>query len=276
MAAAGVVALAGAVQADDWTAVRLRGTVLELVDTQWQAIQRGDVVPDSRVIRTLSNGRVEFQRGNETVELSGDTQIRIFDRATANPGRPFTTIKQDFGTVSVEADVEQVQHFAVQTPYVAAVVKGTKFTVTQGRHTASVSVERGHVAVEDVIAHQHTTIAVGQLATVAPLEHRVMEVDGSGVLPVVTDRRGRVLTETPQYDDAQLQNVIVDESTLIDSGRGKSADAPGHNKGSDDSGNGNSGHGNGGDGNNGKHNGDGNGNGRHGHGGGDSQGDEDD
>ena len=110
------------------------------------------------------------------------------------------------------------------------------------------------------------------------------------MLPVVTDRRGRVLTETPQYDDAQLQNVIVDESTPVDSGRGKSADAPGHNKGSDDSGNGNSdnapghnkgdsgnsGHGNGGGGNNGKHNGDGNGNRKHGHGGGDSQGDEDD
>src|SRR3569833_2989184 len=41
--------------ADDWVAAKLRGRVLQLIDNQWQPLNRGDVVPDARVIRTLFN-----------------------------------------------------------------------------------------------------------------------------------------------------------------------------------------------------------------------------
>ena len=89
-------------------------------------------VPDSRAIRTLASGRVTFTGGNETVDIAPNTQIQIF----AKGGRkPFTTVKQYFGTVSVKAEVQQVQHFAVQTSYLAAVVKGTRFTSRPARPT---------------------------------------------------------------------------------------------------------------------------------------------
>ena len=131
--------------ADDWTAVRLRGQVVQLIDKAWQPLHRGDVVPDSRMIRTLGNGRVDFVRGSETVSVSGDTQMQIFDKGGA---KPFTTVKQYFGTVAVEAQVQNVQHFAVETPYLAAVVKGTRFVVTSGKTGAKVSVQRGHVEID--------------------------------------------------------------------------------------------------------------------------------
>ena len=110
-----------AATADDWVAAKLRGQVLQLVDDQWTPLQCGDVVPDSRVVRTLSNGFVELVRGQETLDLSPDTQVQIFDKSGA---KPFTTAKQYFGSVSVEAEVRNVQHFAVDTLYLAAVVKG--------------------------------------------------------------------------------------------------------------------------------------------------------
>src|SRR4051812_37719811 len=125
---------------DDWTAAKLRGRVLQLVDQQWQPLQRGDIVPDGHVVRTLGGAQVQLTRGEETVDVGPDTQIQITDKPTG--GKPFTTVKEAFGTVSVEAQVEQVQHFAVQTTFLAAVVKGTRFTVTAGRTGASVSVQR--------------------------------------------------------------------------------------------------------------------------------------
>lgn len=187
-AALAVWGLSGAgASADDWTADKLRGQVLQLIDNQWQPLSRGMVVPDSRVIRTLGSGRVTFTRGNETVDVGPDTQIQIYDKGGR---KPFTTVKQYFGSVSVEAEVEQVQHFAVQTPYLAAVVKGTRFTVTSGRTGASVDVRRGHVAVEDKQDKTHVTLSVGQSASIDPAAGGELEVKGSGKLPVVLTATG--------------------------------------------------------------------------------------
>ena len=72
-----------------------------------------------------------FTRRLETLDLGPDTQVQIHDRGTA--AKPNTVVQQHFGTVSVEAQVENVQHVAVETPYLAAVVKGTRFTVTSGK-----------------------------------------------------------------------------------------------------------------------------------------------
>src|SRR5688500_5063394 len=108
--ALGLFAMLGALPAtaDDWKIVKLRGTVVEFVEGEWQRLERGDVVPDDRVIRTLG-GRVTLVRGGETIDLGSNTQIQIFDEEAR---RPFTTVKQHFGTVGIEAEVRDVQHFA--------------------------------------------------------------------------------------------------------------------------------------------------------------------
>src|SRR5690606_14497911 len=103
--------------ADDWVATKMRGKVLVLVDGDWQKLTRGGVVSDDRVIRTLRGGRVTFERGGELIELGGDTQVRIHDRT----GQKYTTVLQDFGVVSIDAEVRDVRHFSVRTPHLAAV-----------------------------------------------------------------------------------------------------------------------------------------------------------
>lgn len=175
--------------ADDWTATQLRGQVVQLVDNQWQPLKRGMVVPDSRVVRTMKTGRVTFERGSETVDLGPDTQIQIYDKAGK---KPFTTVKQYFGTVAIEADVRNVQHFGVDTPFLAAVVKGTRFTVTSGKTGSSVSVRRGHVAVEDLHNHHRVLLSVGQTATIdTATTGGDIAVSGSGKLPTVVDSKGK-------------------------------------------------------------------------------------
>jgi hypothetical protein len=171
--------------ADDWTAVQLRGQVLQLVNDQWQPLQRGMVVPDSRHIRTLGSGRVTLKRGKETLSLRPDTEIQIHDRGT--PAKPDTTVSEYAGTVSVEAQVEDVQHFAVETSVLAAVVKGTKFTVHAGKTGAAVSVQRGHVEVDDHRNGSHVLISIGQSASIDLAKgNDLTVVEGSGSAPAVT------------------------------------------------------------------------------------------
>ena len=56
-------------------------------------------------------------------------------------------------------------HFAVQTPFVAAVVKGTIFSVVSNAKTSTVTVQRGKVGVEDIARHRFANITPGQQAT---------------------------------------------------------------------------------------------------------------
>jgi hypothetical protein len=178
--------LAGQAIADDWSVVRLRGAVLQLVDNQWQPLQRGSIVPDTRVLRTQNNGHATLTRGNETIELAPNTQIQIHDRGGR---KPFTTIVQHFGTVTVEAEVRNVQHFAVKNQYLAAVVKGTRFSVTGNRFGGSVDVQRGQVSVEGTANGATTLIVAGQKAKVE--KSGAMSVSGKGVLPEVTGKGGK-------------------------------------------------------------------------------------
>jgi hypothetical protein len=58
---AGILAsVSTAALAQDWTAERLRGQVFQFERGDWTALERGDVVPDGRKIRTGSTGRVEL------------------------------------------------------------------------------------------------------------------------------------------------------------------------------------------------------------------------
>ena len=157
----GLLTLVGSAVADDWVVVKLRGVALQQVDGAWINLERGGVVSDDRTIRTLANARLELQRDEEILELGPDTQISIVDRQ----GERFTTVTQSFGELVVDAEARNVEHFAVHTPYLAAVVKGTRFTVTTGSQGASIKVSRGEVAVEDVAAHLSAIVTAGQSAS---------------------------------------------------------------------------------------------------------------
>lgn len=165
--------------ADDWTAIRLRGAVEQLVDGTWKPLILGAVVPDDRPIRTGPDGRVDFRRDQDQITLGGDTQIQIKDQA----GQRFTTIVQDHGFVESDVDVQNVQHFSVETPYLAAVVKGTHFVVESTTHGSSVVVTRGIVAVESRITREQTTVTVGQTASIEVGAQ--LTVTGSGKLPPI-------------------------------------------------------------------------------------------
>jgi ferric-dicitrate binding protein FerR (iron transport regulator) len=224
--------------ADDWTAVRLRGVVMELVNGGWERLERRDVVPDDRVIRT-GNGRVTFVRGEETIELGANTQIQIFDQPRS---RPYTTVRQYFGEVSIEAEVKDVEHFAVQTPYMVAAVKGTRFTVSSDEDSSEVRVRRGAVAVESTADGAHTLVVAGQSASAGG--GRGLEVAGEGDLPNVLGPDGKPIKDKK---DGKGKKDAGDKKEKKDKKDKKESNNSGPGGGgSDNSGSGGSGHGGGG------------------------------
>ena len=173
--------------ADDWTVVKLRGGVQQLIDANWTDLKRGDVVPDDRTVRTLADGHVDLQRAAEIVTLGASTQVQIHDKTDTR----YTTVQQDFGTVEIEAEVQNVQHFAVETKFLAAVVKGTHFIVTANDLGASVTVDRGFVAVQSMASHRSTTVTIGQTASVSPASDLIL--GGTGTLPAIYAPDGGVV-----------------------------------------------------------------------------------
>jgi hypothetical protein len=173
--------------ADDWAVVKLRGTVQQLVEGAWTPVGRGDRIPDERAVRTLGDGYADLQRGAEVVTLGADTQVVIHDRQDVR----YTVVQQEFGSVEVEAQVENVQHFAVETRFLAAVVKGTHFTVTASALGASVAVARGQVEVESVASKRKTTVTIGQVASVTPGVDMVLS--GGGSMPAIFGPDGRIV-----------------------------------------------------------------------------------
>ncbi len=178
--------------ADDWVVIKLRGGVEQQIEGNWAELKRGDVVSDDRPIRTLADGHVDLQRDQEVVTMGASTQIRIHDQT----GARFTTVEQSSGSVEVDAEIRNVQHFSVETPYLAAVVKGTHFIVTAAPTGGSVTVSRGFVAVVSKASQHSTTVTVGQTASVDPQSD--LTVAGSGTLPAILGADGQPVAALSQ------------------------------------------------------------------------------
>lgn len=160
--------------ADEWIAERLRGTVMQFERNTWVALERGDVVPDGGKVRTASNGRLELVRGQESIALGPNTQIAVRDAA----GQKMTSVIQSSGVVTIEAEKRNVQHFSVQTPVLAAVVKGTQFTVTYSNGQARVDVGSGVVQVQDNVHDMVVDVTRGQSA--AASQASPLDISGPG------------------------------------------------------------------------------------------------
>lgn len=237
------VGLSGFALADDWMVDRLRGEVLVLVGSDWSPLQRGDIVSDSSRIRSVEGSRVTFTRGAEAIELEGATEIRIFDQQ----GERMTTIMQAYGTVTVEAERLQIQHFSVQTPFLAAIVKGTRFTVHSDDTQSSVDVSRGLVQVQDYTHGVATDIAPGQTAVVS--DAIVLDVSGGGRHAPVVTLDGDIVAQAGAAPTVGGQTNPG--NAHANGGNGGNSAGQGNGGGN---GNGNNGNGNGNGGNNGNGN----------------------
>jgi hypothetical protein len=128
------------------------------------------------MIRTGRNGRVLLVRGAESMLISANSQVAV--PTTSGSGR--STILQQAGSILLDVEKRNVQHFEVETPFLAAVVKGTQFRVTVTSGSAKVDVRRGQVQVSDFRSGQFVLVKPGQAASAAGSGAAGLRLSGAG------------------------------------------------------------------------------------------------
>ena len=147
--------------AQEWTVLRTTGEVWIGADrARSVSLSNGDVLEAGASISTGRNGRVMLARGEQRILLSPDSAIEL------PVGQSGPTVVQSLGRALFDVDRRDIPHFSVETPYLAAVVKGTRFAVTVHDGGAEVSVDRGRVEVTDRASGQAVDLLPDQTATV--------------------------------------------------------------------------------------------------------------
>lgn len=174
-----LVAVAGAARAADWVVGQVSQPARYTTDREtWRELGAGMAVPDASWIHTGPRGRLLLARAGETILFKPETMASIVSRSGA---RPRTDIGQQFGSLVLEIEKRSTAHTTVHTPYLAAVVKGTRFEVAVGRNGARVNVEEGTVEVTDLGRGERVDVRVGQSVGVAADAARgTMTVQGPG------------------------------------------------------------------------------------------------
>ena len=139
-------------------------------------------------IRTGRNGRVLLVRGEETILVSPNSVIGL---PTEKKDGLSTTILQQAGSILLEVEKRNVKHFEVETPYLAAVVKGTQFRVSVNATSTSVDVLRGQVEVADFKSGQIAQVMPGQHATAFAHGKPGLSLSGSGTLNPIEQGKPR-------------------------------------------------------------------------------------
>jgi hypothetical protein len=204
-----------AAPAEGWWATAVHGeATVRRGETEPQALVEGRVLEPGESLATAAEGKVVLTRGASTITVGPNGRMEI--PAGGDEGVR-TRIVQAMGSLLFKVEKRASQHFEVETPYLAAVVKGTTFTVNVDGEASAVHVVEGAVEVK--------ALATGQVGLVKP-----------GYTAVVSKRRGGGLSVIGGRPDATGKalsgpdaNEPVDEAEPADRAAGR-ADAPGQVK----------------------------------------------
>ncbi|MBI5318796.1 FecR family protein [Bradyrhizobium sp.] len=190
-----MVVASTAFAADDgtWSVKKSSGDVWmgSTSGVQQASVKTDEVLKPGDTIRTGRNGRVLLARGEESILIAPNTVVALPQEKKEGLS---TTIKQQAGSILLEVEKKNVRHFEVETPYLAAVVKGTQFRVTVNASGATVDVVRGQVEVADFKTGQIAQIMPGQHATAFSHGNAGLSLGGAGTLQPIQHGQPRAST----------------------------------------------------------------------------------
>ncbi|MEX2615328.1 MAG: FecR family protein [Alphaproteobacteria bacterium] len=158
-----------------WTVQTVSGDARHTIGATESPLAGGDQVGIGSKITTAAGARVILARGAERMTMSPGSEIVI----PAETGGMVTRILQNLGTLLLKVNNRPEQHFEVATPYLAAVVKGTTFTVSVDTNGSAVHVIEGLVQVDDVRSGQSGLVRPGQTGVVPSTPGGGLEISGN-------------------------------------------------------------------------------------------------
>src|SRR4051812_23374423 len=180
---------------DAWIVSKFSGEVwLAGSDVQQASPKQEDVLKPGDTVRTGRGGRVLLKRGNEAILIAPNSVVGV---PAQNKDGMSTTILQQAGSILLDVEKRDVKHFEVETPYMAAVVKGTQFRVTIEADKTSVDVVRGQVEVADFKSGQIAQVMAGQQATAFAAGKAGLSLQGSGTFAPIEQGKPRAPSIAP-------------------------------------------------------------------------------
>jgi hypothetical protein len=172
-----------------WSVSKSSGEVwIATTGAEQVSLKPEEVLKPGDTIRTGRNGRVLLVRGEETILIAPNSVIGL--PAEKKEGLS-TTIVQQAGSILLEVEKRDAKHFEVETPYLAAVVKGTQFSVTINAASTRVDVRRGQVEVSDFKSGQIAQVMPGQVATAFAHGKPGLSLSGSGTFNPIEQGKPR-------------------------------------------------------------------------------------
>jgi hypothetical protein len=184
-------ASSSALAGDDgvWSVSKSSGEVwISSAGAEQASLKQEEVLKPGDAIRTGHNGRVLLVRGEETILIAPNSVIAV---PSEKKDGMSTTILQQAGSILLEVEKRNVKHFEVETPYLAAVVKGTHFRVTVNAASTSVEVSRGQVEVSDFRSGQIAQVMPGQAATSFAHGKSGLSLSGTGTFNPIEQGKPR-------------------------------------------------------------------------------------
>nr|WP_246438813.1 FecR domain-containing protein [Novosphingobium piscinae] len=146
----------------------------------------GMVVPAGATLSTGAGSRAIVVRGRDFVTLAPGSRLAL---PSHQDKRGFLQLVQEWGNAIFQVEKQAKPHFGVRTPYLAAVVKGTTFSITVGAEGASLQVVEGLVETSTIDGGARDLIRPGAVAIVRSEDPYRLSVQGAEAQAIDSPRR---------------------------------------------------------------------------------------
>ncbi len=166
-------------QEAQWSVQPLDGPVrVRVGDGPWRRINQPTAAGPGTEIETGAGARAVISRLGDTITVAPNSRLMV---PVPKAGEPTPNILQALGTALYRM-LTRVggNQFEVQTPYLAAIIKGTVFAVSVTPEGGALHVTEGLVQVRSRSTGQRALIAPGQTAHIASRPGAGLEVHTPG------------------------------------------------------------------------------------------------
>ena len=199
----------GAAAEVPWVVVESRGDVTQQTADGALPVAPGATLAEGAPTRTGADGTLVIAHGNDRVTVSANSAFVLPSGVDPATG---PSVFETLGTLLFKVEHMPGRRFEVDTPYLAAVVKGTVFTVSVESTTHMVHVAEGAVEVTASASHHAVLVRPGQTATLASPNGTPSVIDGRS--PAAPD--GKSEREDAPRDDKRSEATPTPDSVMPD------------------------------------------------------------
>ncbi|MEH6716225.1 FecR family protein [Parasphingorhabdus flavimaris] len=197
----------GSAQAEtpQWKLSESAGTVNVLRSGVSRIAISGGSLTAGDVITTGTKSRAVLVRGQEYVVVSPNSRLRI---SAPEQSGGVVQFFEELGNVLFRIDKKSTPHFGVKTPYLAAVVKGTTFSVTVTESGTAVQVTEGAVQVSTLDGGATQLLSPGMIGMVDQSQQFRLTIAGTESRTIDSPNAPAGSTDTPEpVEDAALVEI---------------------------------------------------------------------